>query len=303
MEIEAIGYFLTVAECLNFSEAADRNHISQSSFSKAIMRLEKDVGVRLIDRSKHPIRLTPAGRSFYEDCSRLKPAYLEAIKKLETFTEKRKVRILICPKSYAFRSALQDYAQSDTRDAVEYEQTSVFSSVVETMLSGKYDFCITPRPMVIPPNLKATVLYHDTPYLLVNSESPIAAQDSVSFNELNGLTFYESPFSWHLLQQLMHYFDFQPGAIYPDEEGTNSHLVQREEVIHRVTMGSAVSIYCGRDVSVFNDNRIKFLPIRELPELPVVLLERAGSHDSPEKARFRHWVKASLESYVCAEIR
>jgi len=49
MELETISYFITVAECLNFSEAADIHHISQSSFSKAIMRLEKDLGVRLLD--------------------------------------------------------------------------------------------------------------------------------------------------------------------------------------------------------------------------------------------------------------
>ncbi len=299
MESETIAYFLTVAECLNFSEAAERNQISQSSFSKAIMRLEKDLGVRLIDRSKHPIRLTPAGKSFYEDCNRIKPLYLDALKRLERYTEKRKVRALICPKSYAYRAALQEYMQAYPKDTVEFDQSSVFSDVVDMMLHGHYDFCIAPKPMVIPPTLKYTELYSDAPYLLVSVESDLARQDSVSFQDLNGLHFYESPFSWYLIHELMRYFDFTPQSIYPDREGTEAHLVKREEVIHRVARGDAVSIYCGRDVSVFNDARIKFLPIRELRELPVVLLEKTGTNDLPEKAQFRNWLQQSLESYVC----
>lgn len=303
MEIETIAYFLTVAECLNFSEAAGRNHISQSSFSKAIMRLEKDVGVRLIDRSRHPIRLTEAGKTFYEDCSRLRPLYLEALHRLESFTEKKRLRLLTCPKSYAFRAALSDYAQDHPDVLVEYEQTADYAGLIDRLSQGDFDFCITPKPMMIPPTLKCTELYADQPYLLVGSETELARNKDVSFQDLNGLDFYESPFSWYFVNELSRYFRFTPHAVRPDPEETLAHTVRREEVIHRVSMGRAVSIYCSRDVSMFNDHRIRLLPIRELPELPVVLLEKAGSRDTPERAQIRKWLISSLETYVCPPIK
>ncbi len=298
METEAIVYFLTVAQCLNFSEAAEECHISQSSFSKAIMRLEKDLDVRLIDRSTHPIRLTEAGNAFYQDMCRLRPQYQEALKRLESFAEKRRLHVLICPKSYAFRAALQDFMGAFPKDIVDYDQSSEYHRVTEQMLEGSYDFCITPRPMVLPPTLKSTELYRDAPYLLAGSGTDLAKQDSVSVRDLNGLDFCESPFSWYLVRELVRYFGFSPRSVYPDEEGTEKHLVTREEAIHRVARGQAFSIYCGRDVSIFKDARIRFLPIREVPELPVVLLEKTGAGERPEKADFRKWVLSSLESYV-----
>ena len=45
----------------NFSRAAELNNISQPAFSRRIKALENWVGVRLVDRSSHPVKLTEAG--------------------------------------------------------------------------------------------------------------------------------------------------------------------------------------------------------------------------------------------------
>lgn len=50
----------------SFSQAAASTHISQSAFSRRIQALERWVGVRLVDRSTHPIRLTEAGAQILE---------------------------------------------------------------------------------------------------------------------------------------------------------------------------------------------------------------------------------------------
>lgn len=299
MELETISYFITVAECLNFSEAADIHHISQSSFSKAIMRLEKDLGVRLLDRTKHPIQLTEAGRVWYRDMCALRPQFREALRHQEAFRERRRLRVLGCPKSYAYRNAIRDYQEAHPQDLIEYDQTSEYDTLVQQMLDGGYDLAVAPKPLMLPPTLKMTCLYTDVPYLIVSSSSPLAEKESVSFQDMEGLTFCESPFSWYLLRELMRCFSFTPSRIEPDEEGTRTHLVKREEVFHRIIRGKAVSLYCGRDVFMFRDQEICALPINELPELPVVLLEKAGARQTPEKTAFREWITASLESYVC----
>jgi LysR family hca operon transcriptional activator len=56
-----------VAEELNFTRAAARVHTSQPSFSQQIRQLEAEVGVALLDRSRHHVALTKAGRILWRE--------------------------------------------------------------------------------------------------------------------------------------------------------------------------------------------------------------------------------------------
>src|SRR5512137_2591980 len=64
MEIRQIQYFLSIVDTGSFSAAADEHYISQSSLSKMIISLEKELGVQLFDRSKRRVSLTEAGNAF-----------------------------------------------------------------------------------------------------------------------------------------------------------------------------------------------------------------------------------------------
>lgn len=64
MELRHLRYFAALAECLNFTRAAQRMHVTQSTLSHQIRQLEEELGQPLFDRIGRRVLLTEAGESF-----------------------------------------------------------------------------------------------------------------------------------------------------------------------------------------------------------------------------------------------
>lgn len=61
LELRELRYFITVAEELNFTRAAARLDMAQPPLSAAIRKLERKLGVTLLERTSRQVRLTRAG--------------------------------------------------------------------------------------------------------------------------------------------------------------------------------------------------------------------------------------------------
>jgi len=71
MELRHLRYFVAVAEALSFTKGARTLNLAQPSLTRQIKDLEAEIGVRLLDRSRTGVKLTPEGKSFLVDAKRL----------------------------------------------------------------------------------------------------------------------------------------------------------------------------------------------------------------------------------------
>lgn len=62
MELTQVRYFLALCETLNFSRAAQACNVTQPAFSRAIQKLEEELGGALIFRERTLTRLTALGQ-------------------------------------------------------------------------------------------------------------------------------------------------------------------------------------------------------------------------------------------------
>jgi len=86
MDIIQLKYFIAVAESGSFSEAAEVMFSAQSTVSKQIAALEKELNVQLFDRSKRRITMTDHGKFFLNHAHIILNNYNDMIRELESMT-------------------------------------------------------------------------------------------------------------------------------------------------------------------------------------------------------------------------
>src|SRR5580765_1719992 len=69
IDLNRVRLFVRVAEAGSFTGAARLSGQPTSSVSRAVAALERELAVRLIQRTTHQLRLTEAGRVYYESVS------------------------------------------------------------------------------------------------------------------------------------------------------------------------------------------------------------------------------------------
>lgn len=84
MTIDHIRYFVEVAYCRSFSQAAQNLYISQPNLTKYIAALEKSLGVKLFDRTTRRVELTEAGERLLSKAQTVLVPFLRELEDIQT---------------------------------------------------------------------------------------------------------------------------------------------------------------------------------------------------------------------------
>jgi len=150
VDLRHLRYFQAVAEELSFSRAAKRLHVAQPALSRAIKQLEHTLDADVLERSRHHVRLTPAGAVLLREVSVLLQQVEEVTRRVRRTAagEEGELRLgYIGPPTQPFLGRLlRDYRKRYPLVAIHLEERTP-ERVWEMVARGRLSAALT-RPVL-----------------------------------------------------------------------------------------------------------------------------------------------------------
>lgn len=190
MELRQLRVFVAAAEELNFRRAAERANITQPALSRHVQHLEAHLGVKLFDRDRRRVTLTPAGALLLE---KLRPALQDVDRALSAarqfgLGEGGRLRVgYVSPALYGVMPPVVSAfrAQFPAADVVMRELPN--PEQVSALLADQLDVGFVIAQVVVP-GVEFTPLVRD-PYVVAMAPThPLAAMEVVPLTALSGHT-------------------------------------------------------------------------------------------------------------------
>ena len=148
MRIEHMREFVAIREEGNFSRAARSLFMTQPALSRHVQEVERELGVRLLNRDKHSVSLTDAGERAYKGFRQILRAYDRLTDDITSYKAGLTGRLRIGMLYYTIR---QDFGDTMERFADEYPNVELhrFSyqpqEVYQALAEERIDIGVLPR--------------------------------------------------------------------------------------------------------------------------------------------------------------
>ncbi|NOU93615.1 LysR family transcriptional regulator [Paenibacillus sp. LMG 31456] len=197
MNLTKLQTFITLSECLNFTEAAEQLYCSQPAVSMQIQSLEEELGVPLFDRIGKKLYLTNQGKHFKpyaEQIINLVHSSKEHIKQLESlaygtlsFGASNFVGVYLLP------AILSDFNKKHPGIKINMNITSS-NHLIHMLESNKVEFLVvSDRVAIDQTRFQATTFYQDELVLIVNPQHRLAQKNECTLEELANETLILKP--------------------------------------------------------------------------------------------------------------
>lgn len=114
MDLLQLRYFCDAAECENFSRTAGKYGVPTSNISQTVKRLEKELGVKLFDRSANKILLNTHGKNFYLKVKNALEIMDDAKREIMDFdeTQTKEIRLKVCTNRRIVTLAIEKFKEN-----------------------------------------------------------------------------------------------------------------------------------------------------------------------------------------------
>lgn len=283
MTFSQIRYFIEVADCLSFTEAANRLYVSQQAVSNQIRNLEKEIGVPLFSRTTKQVVLTEGGKMLYDEWKELLRRSDESVETARrTYgRSKKKIRIGIAEVSGiidVISRALASY--SDAFPEFEFEtEIRPFIKLEELLQKKEADVIVTLSSELT----KYESAYETRPLfdlqlgIALSAKHPLGDKEDLSIADLREETIYMLSSAYSSEAEDLIVAHCQAEGFTPKEIKFFHNIDSMEVALHT---GKGVSIGYGiffRNV----DHRLTFYPINGFIHQQLVAAWRKDSGNDP----------------------
>ena len=187
MEIRQIQYFLSIVDTGSFSLAADEFYISQSSLSKKIIALEKELGIPLFNRSKRKVFLTTAGEAFLEHARKIDVAYNAMIVDLKEFksdADSFTVAAIPVIAQYGITTYIAQFKEVYPNIPFTLEEMDGLN-ILPALEEQRFDFAFTRHNFLDDEKFTCLEICKDKLMVVVSKKNQYAARSKISLQELS----------------------------------------------------------------------------------------------------------------------
>lgn len=297
MNFDQLRCFIAAAEEPTFLDAAETLHITQSSLSKQIRKLEEELDLTLMDRSRRKASLTEAGEVFYREALVLVRQYERMLNRMASCraASQQVIRLGALPvlAQYGLTARLKSFRDLHAGAEILLEEAEE-QELLDGISYGKYDFIIAREDLVRSDDFLTYPLAEDELVAVLPARHP--AVRSCGAGEAPGSTaalsltqIRDEPFIlMHKYTSVYHLCmrEFARQGITPDIIRT----ARVETIISAVAEGEAVSLIPRSNLELFFHTGIASVPLDPPVSLNLVLAKKKRSGSTPFQNEFIHFL-------------
>ncbi|WDV93571.1 LysR family transcriptional regulator [Brevibacillus parabrevis] len=220
MELLQLQYFLTVARLEHVTEAARSLHVTQSSLSKTIQRLEEDLGAPLFDRVGRRLRLNEHGSRFLLRAERALLELEEGKREIRDWTQAEYGTLKLAVTNASTLPGILSEFRKQWPMIHFHVQMVTTQEMLTALRRGEAEFCLSSFP-VQDDEIQCQTLFLDPILVAVPKNHRLAGRRSVALAELQGEWFVGVKRGYatrDLVDAVCHEAGFEPAYVYEGDE-------------------------------------------------------------------------------------
>lgn len=186
MELRQLRYFAKVAELKSFSEASRQLNVTQSTLSQQIRQLEGELGVELLLRDSHHVRLSDIGEAFLPQAERTISAANTCLDRIRD-VQNLGAGELNLGSTYSFLPLLKETVLAFMKEYPGVKMNICCHSM-ETLLNmlreERIDMALSYKPTFVTPDIESHILFDNRLAVVVADTHPLAQFDTVRLSDL-----------------------------------------------------------------------------------------------------------------------
>lgn len=293
MDIVQLKYFVSVAESGSFSEAAEIMFSAQSTVSKQIASLEKELNVQLFDRTKRKVSLTDYGKVFLDHAQLMLENYNAMLKDLESITVQDDnsaiIRTTTAMLPYNIISLLSSF-KKDCKWADIHVEEFESEDILKMLREGECDLAFFRVGKFDEDLYEKLPIFTEKFVAILPANHPLAGEKSISLSQLSQDSFIlcrQNTCMHRNSVDACHSMGFNPNII-----ATSNHAYNIFEMVS-MNMGVSMLLQKGAEYAMTEklSEKVVIVPLNETFTIEVALARYKKHNHTKAALAFWDYIK------------